>query len=298
MNQKSSDMEELANALIKNASSEVEKEIGYVTKNTIKDIKEAIAIEKEKSIAEWMTRTIPTAILTPQINQAVNNAISQREHTLGTVDAKIQQSQIEIAHLNELIDNRQQGFITFLNIRRKDFESQIQAVIDRETSNTDGSTLNNILKIETTTAIEQMVKIRDEIKTDIKDHILSKEQDMYHRMDNLEKEVTERLTSTSKPSHHDSNTQHDVPTTPITSARRDTLDTDDATPTQPWNHTASIMRASIQVMSNIHRFKREIIHHNLPADPHQDQLEHFYNALVTSLESNKMPIRRLNTLQP
>jgi hypothetical protein len=130
------------------------------------------------------------AILAPQINQAVNNAISQGEHTLGTVDAKIQQRQIEIAHLNELIDNRQQGFITFLDICRNNFESQIQAVIDRETSNTDGSTLNNILKTETTTAIEQMVKIQDEIKTDIKDHILSKEQDMYHRMDNLEKEIT------------------------------------------------------------------------------------------------------------
>jgi hypothetical protein len=58
------------------------------------------------------------------------------------------------------------------------------------------------------------------------------------------------------------------------------------------------MRASIQVMSNIHRFKREIIHHNLPAEPRQDQLEHFYKALVTSLESNEMPIRRLSTLQP
>jgi hypothetical protein len=58
------------------------------------------------------------------------------------------------------------------------------------------------------------------------------------------------------------------------------------------------MRASIQVMSNIHHFKREIIHHNLPANPRQDQLEDFYNALVTSLESNEMPIRRLDTLQP
>jgi hypothetical protein len=58
------------------------------------------------------------------------------------------------------------------------------------------------------------------------------------------------------------------------------------------------MRASIQVMSNIHRFKKETIQHNLPAEPRQDQLEHFYNALVTSLESNEMPIQRLNTLQP
>jgi hypothetical protein len=236
--------------------------------------------------------------LAPQINQAANNATAQREHTLGTVDTKIQQRQIEIAHLNELIDNRQQGFITFLDICQKDFESQIQAVIDRETSNTDGSTLNNILKIEATTAIEQMVKIRDEIKADIKDHILSKKQDMYHRMDNLKKEIIERLTSTPEPSRHDSNTQHDVPTTPITSARHDAPDTDDASPRQPWNHTARIMRASNQVMSNIHHFKREIIHYNLPADPRQDQLEHFYNALVTSLESNKMPIQLLNTQQP
>ncbi len=116
MIQKSSDMEELANALIKNASSQVEKEIGYVTKNTIKDIKEAIAIEKEKSIAEWTTCTIPTAILAPQINQAIDNAIAKREHKLGTADTQIQQRQIEIARLNEVINNRQQGFITFLDI--------------------------------------------------------------------------------------------------------------------------------------------------------------------------------------
>jgi hypothetical protein len=115
----------------------------------------AIAIEKEKSIAEWTTRTIPTAILAPQINQAVDNAITKCEYNLGTLDAKIQQRQIKIAHLNEISDNRQQSFITFLNIRRQDFESQIQAIIDRETSNTNGSMLNNILTIETTTAINK-----------------------------------------------------------------------------------------------------------------------------------------------
>jgi hypothetical protein len=111
MNQKSSDMEELANPLIKNAPFEAEKEIGYVTKDTINDI-----IEREKSIAEWTTCTIPTAILAPQINQAIDNAITKREHKLGTADAQIQQRQIEIARLNEVINNRQQGFITFLDI--------------------------------------------------------------------------------------------------------------------------------------------------------------------------------------
>jgi hypothetical protein len=207
------------------------------------------------------------------------------------MDAKIQQRQIEIARLTKIIDNRQQSFITFLDTRRQDFESQIHAIIDRETNNMDGSTLNNILKIETTTAIEQMVKIRDEIKTDIKDHILSKEQQvMYQRMDDIKKEITERLTNTPETHRHDSNTHHEVPTTPITSAIRHAPDTDDETPMQPWNHTARIMRAIIQVMSNIHRFKSEKIHHNLPADPRQDQLKHFYNALVTSLESNEMPI--------
>jgi hypothetical protein len=47
VNQKCSDMEELANALIENAPFEAEKEIGYVTKDTINDIKEAIAMEKK-----------------------------------------------------------------------------------------------------------------------------------------------------------------------------------------------------------------------------------------------------------
>ncbi len=51
-------------------------------------------------------------------------------------------------------------------------------------------------------------------------------------------------------------------------------------------------------MANIYRFKREVIQHNLTTDPRQDQLENFYNTLVTSLESYEMPIRRLTTLQP
>jgi hypothetical protein len=139
-----------------------------------------------------------------------------------------------------------------------------------------------------------MVKIRVEIKTDIKDHIHSKEQDMSQRLDNAEKEITERLTCMPpEASHHASNTHHEVPTVPTaptTSAMHNAPDMDDVTRTQPWNHTARIMRASIQVMSNIHRFKREIVHHNLPADPRQDQLEHFYYTLATLLESNEMPI--------
>lgn len=100
-----------------------------------------------------------------------------------TLELWIQKSnsaQSKKARLNEIIDNGQQGFITFLDIHQQDLESQIQAIINWETSNTGGSTLNKILTRETTTAIEQMVKFLDKIKTDIKDRILSKEQDLYH----------------------------------------------------------------------------------------------------------------------
>jgi hypothetical protein len=50
--------------------------------------------------------------------------------------------------------------------------------------------------------------------------------------------------------------------------------------------------------TSMHRFKREVIQHNLTADLRQDQLENFYNTLVTSLGSYVMPIRRLTDLQP
>jgi C4-dicarboxylate-specific signal transduction histidine kinase len=163
MHQKSSDMEELANALIKNSPFEAENKIGYVTKDTINDIKGAIAMEQAKSIAEWTARTI----LTQSWHHASTRLLtmpSLNEHTLGSMDTKIQQRQIEITRLNDIIDNCQQGFITFLDTRQQDFESEMHAIIDRESNNTDGSTLNNILKIETTTAIEQMVKIRDKSK--------------------------------------------------------------------------------------------------------------------------------------
>jgi bisphosphoglycerate-dependent phosphoglycerate mutase len=205
----------------------------------------------------------------------------------------------------------QQGLTTFLQNSQHTFETTIQNIIKRETGNNEGSTLNDLLTRETTSAVEQMVKIREDLKTTIDTHFLAKEKELTERMN--------ALASTQQNERHDGRTRtlnnmHDRPdqpehdannlnynprtyTTPIQSATNETpLEEEERK--LPWNHTARTMRTSIQVMSNIHRFKREVIQHNLTADPRQDQLENFYNTLVTSLESYVMPITRLTNLQP
>jgi hypothetical protein len=186
MKQKSNDMETLANDLVENTPFEADKEISYVVNDAIHKVTESITNIKEQSIAEWTSSRIPAKSLSPQIKQAVDYAMTQRQHEVPEHGA----------------------------------------------------------------------------------HNLHSNPGMY------------RTPVQSK--HHETNN------TPLEEEERKL----------PWNHMARTMRTSIQVMSNIHRFKREVIHHNLTADPRQDQLENFYNTLITSLKSYEMPIRRLTHLEP
>jgi hypothetical protein len=160
-----------------------------------------------------------------------------------------------------------------------------------------------------------MVKIREDLKTMISTHFLAKEKELTERMNAFEStQQNERHNDRNRTlndahdrpdqqSEYDANNLHSnlgTYSTPVQSKHHKTNDTplEEEERKLPWNHTALTMRTSIQVMSNIHRFKREVIRHNLTADPHQDQLENFYNTLVTSLESYEMPIRILTHLQP
>jgi hypothetical protein len=145
-----------------------------------------------------------------------------------------------------------------------------------------------------------MVKIREDLKTTIDTHFLAKEKELTERMNAFEStQQNERHDDRNRTNNeHGAHNLHSNPgtySTPVQSEHHETNNTplEEEERKLPWNHTARIMRTSIQVMSNIHRFKREVIQHNLTADPRQDQLENFYNTLVTSLESYEMPIRRL-----
>jgi vacuolar-type H+-ATPase subunit H len=76
MNQKSNDMETLANDLVESAPFEADKEISYVVNDAIRKVTESITNIKEQSIAEWISSTIPAKSLSPQIKQAVDYAMT------------------------------------------------------------------------------------------------------------------------------------------------------------------------------------------------------------------------------
>jgi hypothetical protein len=155
-----------------------------------------------------------------------------------------------------------------------------------------------------------MVKIREDLKTTIDAHFLAKEKELTERMntfDSTQQNGRHAFESTQQNGRHGGrnrklNDTHDRPerpeydvnnrnntprmySTPVQSNESNKTPLEEEERKLPWNHMARTMRTSIQVMANIHRFKREVIQHDLTADPRQDQLENFYNTLITSLES-------------
>jgi vacuolar-type H+-ATPase subunit H len=313
MNQKSNDMETLANDLVENAPFEADKEISYVVNDAIREVTESTTNIKEQSIAGWTSSTIPAKSLSPQIKQAVDYAITQRQHEVTRLDEHILQPQTTITELETTIAQQQQGLTIFLQNSQHTFETMIHDIIKHEIGNNKGSRLNDLLTRETTSTVEQMVKIQP-LKTTINTHFIVKEKELTKRMNAFESIQQNKRHDDRNHTRHDTHDRPDRPeygahnlhsnlgaySTPVQSEHHETNNTplEEEERKLPWNHTTCTMRTSIQVMLNIHRFKREVIEHNLTADPRQDQLENFFNTLVTSLESYEMPIRRLTHLQP
>jgi hypothetical protein len=148
INQKSNDMETLANDLVENAPFEAGKEISYVVNDAIREVTESITNIKEQSIAEWTSNTIPAKSLSPQIKQAVDYAMTQRQHKVVRLDEHILLRQTTIKELETTITQQQQGLTTFLQNSQHTFETTIQDIIERETGNNEGSTLNDLLTRE------------------------------------------------------------------------------------------------------------------------------------------------------
>jgi hypothetical protein len=117
-----------------------------------------------------------------------------------------------------------------------------------------------------------MVKIREDLKTTIDTNFLVKEKELTEPLNAFE-------TTQQNRRHNDRNRTlnnvHDRPdqpeydannlnynprrySTPVQSEHKETNETphEEEERKLPWNHTARTMRTSIQVMSNIHRFKR------------------------------------------
>jgi hypothetical protein len=264
MKQKSNDIETLANDLVENAPFEADKEISYVVNDAIREVTKSITNIKEQSIAEWTSKTIPAKSLSPQIKQAVDYAMTQRQHKVVRLDEHILQKQTTIKELDTTITQQQQGLATFLQNSQHTFKTTIQDIIEHETGNNEGSTLNDLLTRETTSAVEQMVKIREDLKTTIDTHFLAKEKELTERMhaffSTQQNARHDERTCTLNDAHvrpeYDANNLNHNPrtySTPVQSEHHETNETplEEEERKLPWNHTAHTMRTSIQVMSNI-----------------------------------------------
>jgi hypothetical protein len=206
MNKKSNDMQTLANDLVGNAPFEANKEISYVVNDAIRTVTESITNIKEQSIAEWTSSTIPAKSLSPQIKQGVDYAMTQRQHEATRLDKHILKRQTTIKEAT--IAQQQQGLTTFLKNSQHNFETTIHDIIKRKTGNNEGSTLNDLLTQETTSAVGQMVKIREDLKTTIDTHFVAKEKELTERMNAFK--------STQQNERHDNrnrtlNDMHDRP---------------------------------------------------------------------------------------
>jgi predicted component of type VI protein secretion system len=112
--------------------------------------------------------------------------MAQRQHEVTRLDEHILKRQTTIKELGATIAQQQQGLTTFLQNSQHNFETTIHDIIERETGNNEGSTLNDLLTRETTSAVEQMVKIREDLKTTIDTHFLAKEKELTERMNAFE----------------------------------------------------------------------------------------------------------------
>ena len=71
--------------------------------------------------------------------------MAQRQHEVTRLDEHILKRQTTIKELEATIAQQQQGLTTFLQNSQHNFETMIHDIIERETGNNEGSTLNDLL---------------------------------------------------------------------------------------------------------------------------------------------------------
>jgi hypothetical protein len=269
MNEQITDMNDMAESLVEQAPMSVASEIEVAKEDAIAELQAAIQDTKDKALAQWNTTTV--------IQNMMHGFESKIDRTMDTIlDKRKTEFQTVQQEMEKLIERR-----------RTEFESHVEVFINNETGNHDDSTLQQALTIAVTEAAEQMSHTKEAAKKEVDDYIAMRKQELETEIGEFQHDIA------------NSKTRHDHMQTPMSthSSHTDHQDTtQDAPPS--WQHQVLLNRNSLQVTSNIPRFRRETIQHNLTNEPRQDQLESFYDSLVTTMDSYEMPILRRQELQP
>jgi vacuolar-type H+-ATPase subunit H len=239
MNEQITNMNDLAESLVEQAPMSVTSEIEVAKEDAIAELQTAIKNTKSKAIAQWDITTATQDMLhglESKINNTMDKIIDKRKTEFQTI---------------------QQDMENLIERRRTEFESHVEVFIENEIGKHEDSTLHHTLTIALAEAAEQMPNIKENAKKAVDDYIAMRKQE-------LEDEIGEINRNTSYDNKRnmpiDNNRQeHDY-----TPSHTDQQDTTHEAPA--WQRQVILNRNSLQVTSNIPRFRRETIQHNLTND--------------------------------
>ena len=268
MDEQITDMNDLAESLVEQAPMSVASEIEVAKEDAIVELHTAIQNTKDKAIAQW-----DTTAATHDMMQGLDSKIDK------TMDKILAKRKTEFETIQQDMEN-------LIERRRTEFESHVEVFIANETGNSEESTLHRSLTIALAEAAEQMSNTKEDAKKAVDDYIAMRKQELEDEIDEIRRNVS---TNNNRQEHH-------YTPMPPHSSHSDHQDTTHEA--APWKRQVTLNRNSLQVTSNIPRFRRETIQHNLTNGPRQDQLESFYDSLVTTMDAYAMPILRRQELQP
>jgi hypothetical protein len=306
------EVEELFQSFVNQAPMDAQRDIQYALEDCIEETIEKLEKEKDKVIATWNTIFTDTqnhSIIKSNIIDDAQEAIAQ---TLKTTSKDIKRNLTPA--LDAMFAERKATFQEELELVRTTIEQELdqrmETILKAETSDRD-STLHTNISLAIADATEQMTTIRDRVIQDIHDERAGFSTVPPRPAANPQNRYDSR--NRSYPSNQDTSsrfhTNQDVEPPPtrtdaaayppgqdprFPSTEEPPVDLDN----RHWQANVLQLKRSSSVTSNLPRFTKEVIQHNLRPDPRQDQLESFYDTLVTSLESYEIPILRRQDLRP
>jgi vacuolar-type H+-ATPase subunit H len=241
MNKQITYMNDLAESLVEQVPMSVTSEIEVVKEDAIAELQTAIQNTKNKAIAQWDIMTATQDML-HGLKSKINN----------TMDKIIDKRKREFQRIQQDMEN-------LIKSRCTEFKSHVEVFIKNEIGKHEDSALHHTLTIALTEAAEQMSKIKENAKKAVDGYIAMRKQELEYEMG----EINCNTSYDNKRNEPNDNNRQEHDYTPSHTGQQDT--TDEA----PCQRQVILNRNSLHVTSNIPRFRRETIQHNLTNNPRQ-----------------------------
>ena len=279
-------------------------------------IKDSIIKEAQQTLDQAIQSTTKEIkrTLTPEMDKMFEDRRATYENYITKVTARIANDELDKYKLqltqtgDDQIANQKSRITKTTTEAAQEFKERMQTMIKEETSDQDSSLQTNIL-VALTDATEKMYQVKEDTIADILHNAQSafkstttsppadsdKAKDPYYNPYDKTRKTRDPYhnpsAKTTHPSEHYESSQYQGGNHHSETPAPD-LDN------RHWQANVIQIKRSASVTANLPRFKKEIIQHNLRPDPRQDQLESFYDTMVTSLESYEIPILRRQDLRP